>query len=387
VTTWSVVKEDSQETSSQRRYFRYAVLSLTALLVLGLGIALVPHQPAPPAVPPFSEQARASALSDALFLRSAGLALAGPARGPAPAPGSAPLERAVTLLTIQARALMLPGNPAAPGTSPAATAVTAPGQSGGASPPTTAPRLPSSAAELAVALSASGVQRLRDAETADGGMARLLAGAGTAQLLAAEDMAAAAGVSVEAFPATSAPSAPSSAPQCPSAFPSAGPAESTDDATSTVDASLASALSAAVEAEQQAVYGYQAALTRLDAASAVQASHLLEQHQDLASEAAAQGRMHCATVPPPQPGYALSTAFLEAPAAGLGSLEAGTLPVYGDVVALSTGPTRSWAVSALVAAARRTLRWGGDPGPLTGVTLDESELPQLPVADPVPGSS
>ncbi len=142
-----------------------------------------------------------------------------------------------------------------------------------------------------------------------------------------------------------------------------------------------------MEAEQQAVYGYQAALTRLDAASAVQASHLLEQHQDLASEAAAQGRMHCATVPPPQPGYALSTAFLEAPAAGLGSLEAGTLPVYGDVVALSTGPTRSWAVSALVAAARRTLRWGGDPGPLTGVTLDESELPQLPVADPVPGSS
>jgi hypothetical protein len=133
-----------------------------------------------------------------------------------------------------------------------------------------------------------------------------------------------------------------------------------------------------VEAELEAVYGYQAALTRLDPASDVPASHLLEEHQELAADAAAQSRMHCAAVPPQQPGYALNQAFLDAPAAGLGRLEAGTLAVYGDVVALSAGTTRSWAVSALVSAARRTLHWGVDPGPVPGVPLNESGLPQLP---------
>jgi hypothetical protein len=113
----------------------------------------------------------------------------------------------------------------------------------------------------------------------------------------------------------------------------------------------------------------------------------LEQHQELASEAAAQSRMHCAPVPPQQPGYALNAAFLDAPAAGLGQLEAGTLPVLGDVVALSGGATRSWAVSALVAASRRTLHWGADPGPIPGVVLDESQLPQLPDAGAVQGRS
>ncbi|WP_311379544.1 ferritin-like domain-containing protein [Arthrobacter sp. ISL-48] len=402
MTTWSVVKDDSQEISHRRRYFRYAVFSLTALLVLSLGIALIPRQPAPPAEPQFSEQARAAAFADAMSLRSAGLGLTDPAAGAGKAPTSASLDRVVTLLTLQARALMLPGDPAASGPSagptPGTTSRTAPGPTGGSSAPASASPLPSTAAGLAVALSASSVQRLKDSETADGGMARLLAGAGTAQFLAAQDLAAAAGVPAEVLPApapdpgpatdhaddpsgtgrpedTPAPSAASAAPPCtaiPSAFPSADIAEETNRAT------LASALSSAVEAELEAVYGYQAALTRLDPASVVPASHLLEQHKELADGAAAQSRMHCAAVPPQQPGYALSQAFLDAPAAGLGRLEAGTLAVYGDVVALSAGSTRSWAVSALVAAAGRTRHWGADPGPLPGVPLDESELPQLP---------
>jgi hypothetical protein len=133
-----------------------------------------------------------------------------------------------------------------------------------------------------------------------------------------------------------------------------------------------------VEAELEAVYGYQAALTRLDPASAATASDLLEQHHDLVEGAVHYSRVHCAAVPPQQPGYVLSQAFLDAPAAGLGRIEAGTLPVYGDVVATSQGATRKWAISALLDAARRTVHWGTDPGPLPGLTLDESQLPQLP---------
>lgn len=141
---------------------------------------------------------------------------------------------------------------------------------------------------------------------------------------------------------------------------------------------LAAALTSAVQAELEAVYGYQAALTRLDPASAAAASDLLEQHHDLVEDGVHYSRIHCAEVPPQQPGYILSQAFLDAPAAGLGRIEAGTLPVYADVVAMSQGATREWAVSALLNAAQRTVHWGADPGPVPGLTLDESQLPQLP---------
>ena len=374
--TWSVVNDASQENNPRGRYFRYAVFSLTALLVLSLGIALVPHEPAPPAAPPFSEQARAAAFADAMSLRAAGLDLAAASAGTDTAASTDPLDRVVTLLTIQARALMSPEDSAASGTQAGPTA----GPTDGSMAASTAPSV-SSVAELAAALSASGARRLRDAETADGGIARLLAGTGAAQLLAAKDIAVAAGVPAEATPSAEADEAVEAG----KAEGSATPEESTEPAAgcSTTEpasggASLASALTAAVEAEQEAVYGYQAALTRLDSASAAPASDLLKEHQNLAGEALIYSRIHCASVPPQQPGYTLPETFLDAPAAGLGRLEAGTLPVYGDVVALSEGATRSWAISALVAAARRTLHWGADPGAVPGVPVDESQLPQLP---------
>jgi hypothetical protein len=372
------VNDASQENSHRGRYFRYAVFSLTALLVLSLGIALIPHEPAPPAPPPFSEQARAAAFADAMSLRAAGMDLAAAAAGTGTAASTAPLDRIVTLLTIQARALMSPEDSAAPGTQAGPTA-----EPTGGSPAASAAPAVSSVAELAAALSASGARRLSDAETADGGIARLLAGTGTAQLLAGNGIAVAAGVPAEAIP-----SATAEADEPTGAGKAEGgpvPEESTERAAGCATAeppsggaSLASALTAAVEAEQEAVYGYQAALTRLDSASATPASDLLEQHQELAVEALAYSRIHCASVPPQQPGYTLPETFLDAPAAGLARLEAGTLPVYGDVVALSEGSTRVWAVSALVAAARRTLHWGTDPGALPGVPVDESRLPQLP---------
>jgi hypothetical protein len=99
------------------------------------------------------------------------------------------------------------------------------------------------------------------------------------------------------------------------------------------------------------------------------------------------GRSRCAALPPRQPGYVLGQAFLADPAAGLGTLEAGTLPVLGDVVALSEGSDRTWALSALQSAARRTVYWGVPPGPVPGVVLDESLLPQLPEEAPAPGPS
>ncbi|MGY4542951.1 hypothetical protein ACVWY0_002877 [Arthrobacter sp. UYNi723] len=385
MTTWSVVKDDTQETGRHGRYFQYAVFALAALLVASLGFVLIPRQPPPPAAPPFSEQARASAFADSLTLKAAGLDLEGTAGATAPAPQAAALARVVTLLTVQARALMLPADAA--GDPAPDVAATAPVPAPATALPTDTP--PSTTtADFAAALQASGAQRLQDAETADGGMARLLAGTGTAQLLAAEDLASATGIALappqaagSSSPASTAPTMPVSA----SAAASCASEAAAADASSGVD--LGSALALVVESELELVYAYQAALTRLNSGSAAPASNFLAQHGVLRSEAEAMGRSRCAAVPLRQPGYALSQAFLADPAAALGTLEAETLPVLGDVVALSEGPERAWALSALQSAARRTVHWGASPSPVPGMVLDEALLPPLPEPVSTQGTS
>ncbi|PTT62783.1 hypothetical protein DBR22_16740 [Arthrobacter sp. HMWF013] len=138
-----------------------------------------------------------------------------------------------------------------------------------------------------------------------------------------------------------------------------------------------SALAAAGAAELELVYAYQAALTRLDAASTAPAAGFLAQHQELHDDVEAMIRSSCTAAAPQPAGYALSEAFLAAPATTLGTLEAATIPAYGDLVALGEGPARVWALSALEAAARRTLHWGGPLSPVPGLVLAEAELPPL----------
>jgi len=265
------------------------------------------------------------------------------------------------------------------------------GSNASATPPAApVPPPPSTPADLAAALQASGAQRLKDAETADGGLARLLAGAGTAQLLAAEDLARAAGIALAALPlapptdvAVPGNTLPGGTGTAPPSLPTASCVSGSRSST----ADLGSAVASVVAGELELVYAYQAALTRLGPASAGPASDFLTRHGVLRGQAEAMSRSHCAAVPLRQPGYGLSQEFLADPAAGLGTLEAGTLPVLGDVVALSVGSDRAWAVLALESAARRTVHWGATPGPFPGVVLDESILPELPEAAPAPGPS
>ncbi len=362
------------------RYFRYAVFSLAALLVLSLGFALIPAEPPAPAEPPFSEQARAAALEQTLELRSAGMDLAASgAGGTAGSPSDGGVDQVVTLLTIQARALLLPGNAASAeaATLPSAASPAAAGSPTAASPSPSAPPVVT-VAEFAAKLAASGRQRLKDAETADGGMARLLAGAGTAQLLAAERLGAAGAPETEPqgteAHGTERQASASAPPACP-ATPSPGAPASIAPLAA---AGLGAALVAAAGAELETVYGYQAALTRLPPEAAGPASEFLAQHQDLADQAEEYGRMLCVTLPPQPPGYVLDQEFLDAPTDGLAGLEADTLPSYSDVVALAEGATRDWALSALQEAARRAQHWGAGPDPLPGLVLDEGQLPQLP---------
>lgn len=379
MTTWSVVKDDTKENRRPGRYFRYGILASLAVLVISLGLALTPGPPPQAPEPPFSERARAAALAETMQLRLAGSKLADAVSG-AERQG---LLRAVTLLTTQAKALTGPDqgpSPSATGPAvgtPAATASGTPAPSSGQAAPLDSP------AALITALSASGGQRLSDAEESDGGMARLLAAVGTAQLLQASSLATALGAAAPDMPALPGPATPpasSAAPagSCPPVPTPSGAGEGT--------ATPATALAMTVKTEAETVYGYQVALARLEGTAAGSAAQLLARHESVLTEAEALSRAQCVDIPAREAGYTLGPLFLEAPAAGLGSLEAGTLPVYGDLVALSDGSTRHWAISGLLAAARRAALWGADSGPLPGIVVDTAQLPELPDASPAPQS-
>jgi hypothetical protein len=388
------VKKDTRESGRAAGYFRYALAAFTALLVLSLGFALIPRPAPEPAAPPFSEQARASALAETMRLRAASQQLADASSGAQRQAHS----RTVTLLTIQARALVLPSDAAAgdatEGPAPAAT------PSGSAAAPSAATASPAAAPTLVAGLSASGKLRLVHAQTADGGMARLLSAVGTAQLLQAVALAQASGIAAPALPSVPVPppaaaatcQAPatgpgrsngtgSSAPSgdgAPAPSPSSAAPETAEPA---ADASAADALAQVIRTELETVYGYQVALTRLEGPAVQQAKDLLARHEAAVTEAETRSRFSCTQVPPREPGYTLDSTFLNNPSAGLASLEAGTLPVYGDLVALSEGSTRQWAIASLMAAAQRAVRWGSDPGPVPGLVLDTSQLPALPESD------
>lgn len=397
MTTWSVVKDDSGEKQQRKLIPRIALLACLALVVVSLGIALSPGSPKEPAEPPFSEQARSAALAETMRLRTAGEELGGSTTGDA----QAAVAESVSLLTSQARALVLPDRDeaesgpsrgqAAPSGTPSVALPAGPSPAGSAAPSSAAAPLPPSAAALAAALADSAAQRLADAAVADGGMARLLAAVGTAQLLQASSLAAAAGAPDPAVPD---PAAPRLSGACPSAGVSAS-SSSVASAASTAPAgaeasagaeanaaTLPGALAATVRTELETVYGYQVALTRLGGAAAARASEQLARHEGLAAGAEALSRVHCAPVPPREAGYTMAQDFLAEPAAGLSGLEASALPVYGDLVALSEGQTRQWAIAGLVGAARGSVLWGAETGALPGLAADPADFPELPAPNP-----
>ncbi|MFF2031986.1 DUF4439 domain-containing protein [Arthrobacter sp. NPDC058192] len=417
-----VSREKRWQDHFPRLFPRYALLACLALVVVSLGVVLTPARPPEPAEPSFSEQARAAALTETLRLKAAGSRLVTAVQdGSKPPPasldgGSEPagnpaVERTVTLLTTQAQALRMPGetdseaagasataSDASPPAKTAATATASPSPAG-----TPVAQAPATAAALVAALADSGRQRLADAAVADGGMARLLAAVGTAQLLRASALAAETGTTAPpsadvAFPklsgtCASEPAQAGSSRATGSAESAAGDATAASPAvpdaavpdaihsagtqsgpeTTPAGASEAAALAAVVQTEAEAVYSYQVALPRVRGAAAASAAEALARHDELLRGAESLSRRLCLAVPPREAGYALGKSFLASPAAGLGKLEAAALPVYGDLVALSEGETRQWAIAALYSSGKRSVHWGADPGALPG--LDSASLP------------
>jgi hypothetical protein len=330
------------------------LVAVVALLVAGTGMVLIPRDSGTPPAVPFSETARLTALEDALLLRESATKLAEAAASEA---GSPAFGSAVTLLTTHAQALFDPTG---------ATSGATPSQA-----PDTAATAHSSRASFLTGLAGSGWKRLDDARKADGGIARLLAAVGSAQVLQAEKLAAEWQLPLPeqaTAPETKAPAATPLAASCPSASPTPEPTSATTD----------TALAAVVRSQQEAIYVYQVALKRLDETKSADAAKHLQVHEVLLRQAESVTSANCADAPAGEAGYRLPEQFSQDPAAFLASVELASLPRFGDLVALSTDETRRWAVDSLLAAARRSIAWGAPLPALPGLILDAGELPSLP---------
>lgn len=365
MTPWCVVNGQTSEKRRTPAWGRVLLVAVVALLVAGTGMVLIPRDSGTPPPVSFSEAARTDAAKEAAALLEAAQALAEAEGKDAKNPG---LGGLVTLLTTHARALMVPED---------ATGAAATHPTPQATPATkTASVAPATRASLVEELALSGRKRLAAAREADGGIARLLASVGTAQLLHAEALAAQWQLPLPVEPpadsktllASTVPAATPTAASCPSVSPTPEPSSATTDA----------ALAAAVRSQQEAVYAYQVALKRLENSAGTAAARGLEVHVLLLRQAEALTRANCGDVPATTAGYQLPELFAQDPATALAALETSSLPGFGDLVALSTGETRGWAVDGLLAAARRSVAWGASLPALPGLKLDADTLPSLP---------
>lgn len=346
---------------------------------------LVPRDAGKPQAVPFSETARSEALSATEALLGSASLLEGTTPGGAAASdasGGSGLVDSVTLLTSQARALLPPsGQPASSASRTAGGASPSPASPSPASPSPAATQDHPTRTAFVSALSLSANRRLADAARADGGTARLLAAVGTSQLLESSRLATTWGLPVPA--ATGATPTPTPAPSCP-ALPGMSATAAPTPGTASSRADLPAAVAAVVSSEQEAIYAYQVALTKLDPKASATAATWLARHQELLRGAEAQGRLHCVGTPPREAGYRLPASFAAKPGAALGGMEASSLTAYADLVALSAGETRQWAIDGLVDAAKRSQAWGTPVGPFPGLSIDSAALPPLPSSTPAP---
>ncbi|WAH98056.1 DUF4439 domain-containing protein [Arthrobacter sp. MMS18-M83] len=380
------MNHETAEKPRSHGWTRALLLALLAVLVVGVGAVLVPSEAGKPRAVPFSETARSEALSATEALLGSASLLEGTTAGGAAA-GEASvgsgLADSVTLLTSQARALLPASGQQASSTSRTpGGASPKPASPGSASPSPAATPDTTTRTAFVSALSSSASRRLADAAQADGGTARLLAAVGTSQLLEASRLATIWGLPVPEATVGATP-APTPAAGCP-ALPGMSATAVPTPGTSSSRADLPAAVAAVVSSEQEAIYAYQVALTKLDAKASATAARWLARHQELLRGAEALGRLHCAATPPREAGYRLPASFAAKPGAALGGMEASSLTAYADLVALSEGETRQWAIDGLVDAAKRSQAWGTPVGPFPGLSIDSAALPSLPSSTPAP---
>ena len=336
-----------------RRTLRTVALLLAFTLVVALGLNLDgPPADGPPPLS-FTEEAQLGAESRAADLAAAATALSvavssGGAASDGASSGGAESELSGTyaetagILQEQADALWHPVLSDPPVTSaPTAAGLSEPTV---AAESTAAPTPAPTPAGFVADLFSSAQQNLNAAVTAEPGIARLLASVGASQRRQALALADLQGLkSPPPGPLPSVAAGPS--PTCPAPIPRNGTAGgSTPRAgTSPEDHPEADLLGEAVAAEHRSAYAYEVA-----AARGAEPSTLVEFAAEHASAAWA-GETLLRTITCPQPGpqapaFALDAAFFDDPEATLAALNTELMTMYVDMVGLTDGPARRWAV-------------------------------------------
>ena len=259
-----------------------------------------------------------------------------------------------------------------------------------------APGAPDSDLEHYVrALAASGQANLQAAWRADAGTARLLAATGAAQQVWAARTAGlyglplpetdnpAAGDPASQSAATGKPGTEKRLPNCPDTG-TAEKAAETAAGTSSADAAsgsgpdagapdAAAALKAAVDAEFGAAYAYEVALAQDPSAATAGETwrQRMAEHESRGMDAVAYLPDLCLPAVAPVAAYRLDPVFLQAPAAALPALEQQFPAVYADLVALTEGDLRGWAIGRLAAVSEE-------------LYLQAESVPAAPGLDAVP---
>ncbi|MBG6190365.1 hypothetical protein IWX64_001305 [Arthrobacter sp. CAN_A212] len=327
------------------RTVRTLALVLAFVLVIALGLNLDdPPDPGPPQLS-LTEQAQVDAEVSATDLAAEATILSDGAAADSPGVGDAYAATA-DLLQEQATALRHPVlSPVSSPTVSAATSSTEPaggegrdspgapeakdGSAPAGSAPATAISKPAPTPTSFVADLFSAAQQNREASVgAEPGIARLLASVAVSQRHQALSLAGLQGLEVPEWE------------QLPRAPPGQQP-ECT--ATDPVDPPAAEHLSAAVSAEHQTAYAYEVAAARI--ADGAPLTDRAEQHAvaALAGEGILQG-LACTQLPTQIPAYALDAGFFDDPTGTLNRLNTELVRMYADLVGLTDGPARLWAV-------------------------------------------
>lgn len=292
-------------------------------------------RPAPSAANPELALARSTARDLALQAEAAA-AVADAAAG-------AELTAQAAGLRVQTSLLAGPGAPPGPAASPAAAA---------------------DPAAYAAALTQSATANLEAAATADPGPARLLASVGAAQYVWSLRLAGTAGTG---------------RPELPGAPAAGGTVPGAEDCPEEpVDSRTGAALTAAAEAEYGAAYAYEVAAARHHAAGSEPPAAWLQAggfHKQSGNSVLELQATLCLPAVMPPPAFALSDAFESDPGAALPALEQELTGVYADLVGLSEGNLRQWAVGRLAEAAAAAY---ADSSPVPASPGIEARPDQLP---------
>ena len=244
------------------------------------------------------------------------------------------------------------------------------------------------------ALWESAQTNLHSAWRADEGTARLLAATGTAQQIWAQRIAGLSGVAVPggtgSVPGTEGGAEDGSAEspgaraadtaRCPNGRPTAtataAPETGTGSATSDAPAArpdAAAALTSVINAELGTAYAYQVALAQVEPGAEVAGSWggQAAVHERHGADAVSYLADLCLPPVAPVAAYRLDPDFLRDPAGSLPALEDQFPAVYADLVALSDGDLRGWAITRLAAVS-------------TDLYLTSDTVPAAPGLDAVP---